>query len=153
MSINFLQSKKLDAPCLPESVIWFNRLALFIIFFWFGLLKIIQLSPAEQLISHLHQVTIGEFISIDKFLMLLGVTECVIGILWLVPSFTKYAIVIFLAQMITTFLPLIILPEEVWDNILVLSLSGQYILKNVVLVASAFTIYTNCRVSGWKLFS
>lgn len=32
---------------------------------------------------------------------------------------------------------------------MILSLPGQYILKNIVLVASAFTIYKDCQVRGW----
>ena len=147
-----MENKNIN-PCLPNSIIWLNRSALFIIFFWFGILKVLKLSPAEALVSHLHKLTIQNYISIDNFLMWLGITECVIGIMWLVPRLTKYVVIIFIIQMLTTFIPLILLPQETWDSILVLSLSGQYILKNIVLIASAFTIYYDCRVRGWTLFS
>lgn len=153
MEATIQKNNKTDMPCLPKQVIWFNRVALFIILFWFGILKILQLSPAETLITHLHEITIIKFISIEKFLFILGVAECFIGFFWLIPRLTKYVMIIFLVQMLTTFLPLMILPKETWDNILVLSLSGQYILKNIVLIASAFTIYYDCRVRGWVLFS
>lgn len=136
--------------CLSPAVLWVNRFALFLIYFWFGFLKIISASPAEQLITHLHQITLYQFISIDKFLIALGAAECVIGVLWLVPKMTKYALVIFLAQIATTFLPLVVLPEDTWQNAWVLSLTGQYIFKNVVLIACAFTIYKDCQVRGWK---
>jgi uncharacterized membrane protein YkgB len=136
--------------CLPSAVLWVNRVALFVIYFWFGFLKIVSLSPAENLVVHLHRITLTQFISIDKFLILLGTAECLIGILWLVPRLTKFAIVIFLLQISTTFLPLVILREETWHNTLVLSLTGQYIFKNVVLIACAFTIYKDCQVRGWK---
>jgi uncharacterized membrane protein YkgB len=136
--------------CVPASVLWINRLALFIIFFWFGLLKLLHLSPAESMIRNLHKKTIAPIISIDHFLIVLGFIECIIGILWLVPGLTRITLVIFLTQMVLTFLPLAIMPGETWDHFFVLSLSGQYILKNVVLVASAFTIYKDCQVKGWK---
>lgn len=139
-------------PCLPKNIIWLNRASLFVIFFWFGLLKIFGASPAETLICKLHSMTIGQIISIQNFLFILGIVECLIGILWLIPKLTKYVIIIFLLQMITTFLPLFILPQETWNNILVLSLSGQYILKNIVLITSAFTIYYDCRIKGWDNF-
>ena len=137
-------------PCLPSAVLWVNRAALFVIYFWFGFLKIISASPAEQLVAHLHELTIHQFISIDKFLIALGAAECVIGVLWLIPRLTKYALAIFLVQVATTFLPLVVLPEDTWQNAWVLSLTGQYIFKNIVLVACAFTIYKDCRVRGWK---
>jgi uncharacterized membrane protein YkgB len=135
--------------CIPPSVLWLNRLSLFVIFFWFGALKVFSASPAESLITHLHQLTLYKFVSIHSFLITLGIIECAIGILWLIPSVTKIVIIIFTAQMVTTFLPLIILPGETWHNIMILSLPGQYILKNIVLVSSAFTIYKDCQVQGW----
>jgi uncharacterized membrane protein YkgB len=136
--------------CIPPSVLWLNRLSLFVIFFWFGALKVFSASPAESLVTHLHQLTLQSVIPIHTFLITLGFIECAIGILWLIPRFTKVVIIIFTAQMATTFLPLIILPRETWHNIMILSLSGQYILKNIVLVACAFTIYKDCQVSGWS---
>ena len=136
--------------CMPSTVLWINRIALFLIYFLFGFLKIISSSPAEQLIAHLHRMTLGAFVSIDKFLIILGAAECLIGILWLIPKLTKYALVIFLIQIATTFLPLVILPEDTWRDTLVLSLTGQYIFKNIVLIACALTIYKDCQVRGWK---
>ena len=135
--------------CVPANVLCVNSLSLFLIFFWFGLLKIISLSPAETLVTHLHHITLSSFISINKFLIVLGIVECIIGIMWLIPSLTKFVIIIFILQMLTTFLPLILLQNETWNNIMVLSLSGQYILKNIVLIASAYTIYKDCQIKGW----
>lgn len=136
--------------CVPSAVLWVNRFALFLIFFWFGFLKIIELSPAETLVTNLHNKTVAPYIGMETFLLLLGFTECIIGILWLIPKLTRFVIILFIFQMSTTFLPLIVIPEETWDNFLVLSLSGQYIFKNLVLIASAFTIYKDCQVRGWK---
>jgi len=127
------------------SISWINRISLFIIYFWFGLLKLISKSPAETLVTNLHRITIGHFIRIQCFLMALGFAECTIGLLWLVPKFTKWTIIIFFSQMATTFLPLFILRDQTWSDFLVLSLSGQYILKNIVLVACALTIYKDYR--------
>jgi hypothetical protein len=39
------------------------------------------------------------------------------------------------------FLPLLLMPNETWQSLFALSLPGQYIIKNVVLIASAYTIY------------
>lgn len=134
--------------CVPASILWVNRAALFIIYFWFGFLKLISKSPAENLVTHLHQATIVHYISIHHFLTGLGLIECTIGILWMIPKLTKVALIFFLMQMAAAFLPLVMIPQETWSDVLVLTLSGQYIFKNVVLVACAFTIYKDCQVKS-----
>jgi uncharacterized membrane protein YphA (DoxX/SURF4 family) len=133
--------KEKSSNSLSINIIWANRIALFIVFFWFGFLKIIHISPAEQLVTNLYNTTIYSMMPIDKFLILLGIVECLIGILWLIPRLTKVVFWIFMAQMFTTFLPLLFLPKDTWQNMMVLTLTGQYIIKNVVLIASALTIY------------
>lgn len=125
---------------ISSNIIWWNRVALFVVFFWFGFLKIIHISPAEGLVTNLHQATIASLMPIEHFLVFLGVVECVIGVLWLLPSLTKMAFMVFILQMFTTFLPLFFLPKDTWQNSWVLTLTGQYIIKNVVLIASALTI-------------
>lgn len=131
---------------LQNPVILFNRVALFVVFFWFGILKVLALSPAEGLVTHLHAVTLGSWIPIQTFLLLLGLAECVIGVLWLFPKYTWLAFGLFSAQMAMTFLPLFFLPGETWQTGFALTLTGQYIVKNVVLVASALTVLSFERV-------
>ncbi len=133
----------------PNTIIWLNRISLFVVFFWFGALKILKISPAEQLVTHLHQNTIARFINIDSFLLLLGSFECLLGLLWLFPKLTRLAFYIFILHMFTTFLPLLYLPNDTWQNTMVLTLTGQYIIKNLVLIASSLTIY-NFSISDKK---
>lgn len=123
-----------------DQVLWFNRIAIFIVFFWFGFLKVIHVSPAETLVQHLHQVTIGSYISINTFVPLLGYLECTIGLLFLLPKLTRVAFGLFIMQMTATFLPLFLLPQDTWTGF-ALSLTGQYIVKNVVLIAAAYAVY------------
>ena len=134
------------SPRISYLITWVNRVSLFIVYFWFGLLKLISKSPAEALITNLHRITIGHFIRIRCFLIVLGIAECLIGILWLFPKFTKWTIIVFFSQMMTTFLPLFMIPDQTWSDFMVLSLSGQYILKNIVLIACALTIYQDYRL-------
>jgi uncharacterized membrane protein YkgB len=121
-------------------ITWSNRIALAVVFCWFGVLKIFQLSPAETLVMHLHNVTIARFIPVQQFMVLLGVVECSIGLLWLFPKSTKLAFTLFLLQMTTTFMPMVFLRDETWQQSFVLTLTGQYIMKNLVLIASAITV-------------
>jgi uncharacterized membrane protein YkgB len=45
--------------------------------------------------------------------------------------------------MITTLLPLIFLPEASWSGFLVPTLTGQYIIKNIVIVALAAAMFAD----------
>ncbi|MBK6543840.1 MAG: hypothetical protein IPO78_12605 [Saprospiraceae bacterium] len=125
---------------IQNPVVVFNRVALFVVYFWFGFLKVLAISPAEGLVTRLHTQTISSYITITHFLIFLGAFECLIGILWLFPKYTNIAFALFSAQMLTTFLPLFYLPNDTWQNGFALTLTGQYIIKNVVLIASAFTV-------------
>jgi len=127
-----------------------NRIALCVVFYWFGILKVLSLSPAEPLVRELYLKTIHSLIPFDYFIILLGLTECVIGMLFLCPQYTKIAFTIFSIQMITTLLPLFVLPHDVWQNGIAPTLTGQYIIKNVVLMGCALSIlkYWNLNITN-----
>lgn len=115
------------------------RFGLFVIFFWFGLLKVIGLSPASGVVQRLFEDTIP-FMSFGTFLILFGVFECIIGILFLIKGFERVVIPLLFIHMITTFGPLVFLKEETWQSFLVPTLEGQYIIKNLVLIACGIGI-------------
>jgi len=122
-----------------------SRITIFIIFFWFGIIKVLGLSPAEGLVKELFSITIQQanLISFESFFKILGVTECLIGILWLIPKWTKLAYLILLVQMLTTFAPLILLPSITWHETFIPTLEGQYILKNICILALSLNIFQN----------
>ncbi len=115
------------------------RSALFIVFFWFGLLKVLGLSPAETLVQNLFEHTIP-FVSFPTFLTFFGFLEMLIGALFLLPKATRGVIPLLFLHMLTTALPLIMLPEVTWSAPFVPTLVGQYIIKNVVIIAGAMSI-------------
>ncbi|NBS68594.1 hypothetical protein EBT31_06720 [bacterium] len=115
------------------------RIAIFIVFFWFGILKVLSLSPAEALVQNLFEQTIP-FMEFPTFLILFGALEMLIGILFLIPKATRIVIPLLGLHMATTALPLIILPEVSWSAPFVPTLVGQYIVKNVVIIAGAISI-------------
>lgn len=117
----------------------FARFGLFVIFFWFGLLKVIGLSPASELVKHLFENTIS-WISFDVFIIVFGLFEMIIGILFMIKGTERIVIPLLLIHMITTFLPLFILPKETWSGFLIPTLEGQYIIKNLALIACVFGI-------------
>ena len=70
----------------------FGRLALFMIFFWFGILKVFLLSPAGPLVDQLLNVTFLTFIPNDTFQILFGLFEMLIGVLVLFKSLERIAL-------------------------------------------------------------
>ena len=112
----------------------FSRIALFVIYFWFGALKVFGFSPANPLVAELLEKTLP-FISFGTFIVLLGLFEMFLGVIFLFPQWTKFAKILFVLHMITTFMPLLLLPTVTWTTYLVPTLEGQYIIKNLALIA------------------
>jgi uncharacterized membrane protein YphA (DoxX/SURF4 family) len=116
-----------------------SRISLFVVFFYFGFLKILGLSPATPLVESLFQKTLN-FFPFDYFIILFGLLEMLIGLAFIIPKLERLAIFLLIIHMITTFLPLIILPQITWQKFLVPTLEGQYIIKNLVIISLAFAI-------------
>lgn len=120
------------------------RGALFVVYVWFGLLKVLGLSPATGLVQALQLETLP-FLDFASFLVFYGVFEVVIGALFLFPRATRPALALLVAHVMTTLLPLFVLPEVAWQRFLVPTLEGQYIIKNLLLIAAAATLLPAAR--------
>lgn len=117
----------------------FARLALFIVYFWFGILKVFNSSPAGPLANALTAKTIG----VQNFSVAfhtLGLVECLIGILFLFPKATRIVIPLLFLHLIIVCSPLVLVPHLAWSHFLVPTLDGQYIIKNVIIGALAIGI-------------
>lgn len=115
------------------------RFAFFVIFFYFGLLKIIGLSPASPLAEALVSRTVG-MQYFDMSFIALAVIECLIGILFLVPKAARVVIFLLFIHLAIVCSPLALTPDLVWTSFLAPNLEGQYIIKNVALIAIAIGI-------------
>lgn len=76
-------------------------------------------------------------IPFSHFIILFGIFEVLIGVLFLFPRFTRLATILFSIHMITTFLPLFMVPSATWQSWFVPTLTGQYIIKNLALISIA----------------
>ena len=116
------------------------RIPIFIIFFWFGFLKIIDLSPAQELVQD--TVYWMPFLSAEMWTYVIGFWEVLIGIFFLFKKTTLVAMLLLLIQMTGTFLPLVILPEITFQdsNPFLPTLEGQYIIKNIIIITAALII-------------
>ncbi|MCL4827683.1 MAG: DoxX family membrane protein [Caldilinea sp.] len=118
------------------------RIALGVIFFWFGALKLFPgLSPAEDLVRN----TIF-FIDPNVFQPLLAVWEMAIGLGLITGMFMRVTLLLLFLQMPGTALPIIITPEAVFTMFpFGLTIEGQYIVKNLALITAAIVLGSTVR--------
>jgi uncharacterized membrane protein YphA (DoxX/SURF4 family) len=118
------------------------RVALGVVFVWFGALKLVPgMSPAEDLVRATVPFLPGEI-----FLPFLGIWEVVIGLGFLTGRALRLTIFLLFLQMPGTLAPVVLLPERVFSVFpLGLTLEGQYIVKNMVLIAAALVIGATVR--------
>lgn len=124
----------------------FSRLAIFVIYFWFGLLKVVGESPASPLVKALFDKTITvslPSIGFNEFIIFFGILEMVIGAMFLLPKMDKISIPVLLLHIVTTIGPLVILPTMVFTKTWVLTLEGQYIIKNIAIIGLALNIFNS----------
>lgn len=119
------------------------RWSLGIVFIWFGILKPLGMSPANDLVA----ATVY-WIDPKIFLPLLGWWEVAIGVGLVIKPLIRFAILLLFFQMPGTALPLVLLPDVCFTSIpLGLTLEGQYIVKNLVLISAALVIGGTVRAS------
>lgn len=120
------------------------RISLFIIFFWFGILKPLGVSAAGPLV--IKTVDWMPLLSPEQWLAVIGWWEVLIGIFFLFRKTTRIAILLLFLQMGGTFMPLFILPEITFQENgipFLPTLEGQYIVKNIIIISAALVIGGN----------
>ena len=125
----------------------FVRIALGIVFFWFGVLKFFPgLSPAEQLAGRtIERITFG-MVTANLALPILATWECVIGIGLFTGVALRATLLLLFVQMLGTLLPLVLFPAETFIVFPVApTLEGQYIIKNLVLISAAIVVGATVR--------
>lgn len=121
------------------------RWALFIIFFWFGILKVFGVSPAGPLVISLVDVMFGNSVSPDQFLIWFGGFEAITGFLILFPRYERITFAILSFHFLATAAPLFVLTDITWYGFAQPTLVGQYILKNLALLAIGIFLYGRLR--------
>ncbi|GAB5399956.1 MAG: DoxX family protein [Aureisphaera sp.] len=117
------------------------RISFAIIFIWFGILKPFGLSAAEPLLKA--TVAWLPFGTPEVWLHVIGWWEVVIGICFVFRKTTWIAIPLLFLQMAGTFMPLVFLPEVVYQKpwaVYLPTMEGQYILKNVMIISAALVV-------------
>jgi uncharacterized membrane protein YphA (DoxX/SURF4 family) len=125
-----------------SSPITILRISIGIIYLWFGMLKFFpQLSPAEDLAKETIRILTFGFIPSELSIILLAGWETFVGLLLIFGFFSRIAMPLVVTHMILTFTPLILLPHLSFTHSpYALTLVGQYIIKNIVIVSALVVI-------------
>jgi uncharacterized membrane protein YphA (DoxX/SURF4 family) len=118
------------------------RIALGIVFLWFGALKLVPgLSPAQDLATRTIEVLTFGLVPAAVSLPALAAWEVLIGLGLLSGRFLRATLLLLAVQMLGTMTPLLLFPAETFSVFPIApTLEGQYIIKNLVLVAAAMVI-------------
>ena len=114
-----------------------------IVYLWFGALKFFPgLSPAEDLASEtIYELTFG-LIPHGLAMTLLAIWEVLIGVCFLCNYVKKPILVFTLIHMVLTFSVLVIFPNLSFQEApFSLSIIGQYVIKNLVIISAILILY------------
>jgi uncharacterized membrane protein YkgB len=119
------------------------RIALGAVYLWFGALKLTSSPPVAQLI---HDSV--PFVSAPAWLVpAMGGFELVIGLCFVLRLAPLVLLPLFVAHLVGTFSVLVIQPGVAFEhgNPLMLSIIGEFVVKNLVLLAAGIVVCTRTR--------
>lgn len=124
-------------PLLARIGVPLLRISLGVVFLWFGLLKIFDVSPVSGLVAN----TIYWF-DPDVVVPALGVFEVFVGACLVAGRLMRIALPLLVLQMAGTFMVLVLLPDVAFrdGNPFLLTVEGEFVVKNLVLLSSALVI-------------
>jgi uncharacterized membrane protein YkgB len=130
---------------LAQHSVTLLRLSLGLVFFAFGVLKFVPgLSPAAGLAgATFSELTLG-VVPPDAGVVAVAVLETVIGLSLLTGRLLRLGLALLGLAMVGILSPLVLLPEALFRGALYApTLTGQYVLKDVVLLAAGVAVATS----------
>ncbi len=123
------------------------RISIGIIFLWFGALKYFEgMSPAEDLAIKTISTLSFNLIPTKIIIYGLATWEVLIGIGLLFNLFMRETLLLLYLQMLGTFSPIFLFPGEVFHIFPIsLTLEGQYIVKNIVIISAGIVLGSTVR--------
>ena len=128
------------------------RLSIGVIYFWFGSLKFFGgLSPAETLASDTLRILTLQMIPENVSYILLAFGETLMGAFLIFNIWPRITILLAMAHMCCTFTPLVLLPDVSFNEMpYSVTLTGQYIMKNMVIMSALLVLYPFKKVASDK---
>jgi uncharacterized membrane protein YkgB len=120
------------------------RLSLGITFLWFGLLKLIGMSPVTPMIF----AAIPPFMAeIPGFYFMVAALEIVIGLGFLLRRTIPVAVILLLLHLLVATLS-VLLTQGFSPTFPFLTLEGEFVMKNPVLIAAALVVFAQRKQKG-----
>ncbi len=118
------------------------RLSIGVVFIWFGALKVFDVTPVAELVAN----TVY-WVNPDWFVPFLGAFEIVVGVGLISGRALRVILGLFTLQMGGTFLVLIVQPDVTFQdgNPLLLTVEGEFVVKNLVLLAAGMVVGATVR--------
>jgi uncharacterized membrane protein YphA (DoxX/SURF4 family) len=126
------------------------RVAVGVVFFWFGVLKYFPNASRAELLAGrtIERLTLGA-IHPDVALPILATWEALIGLGLIVGRWLRVVLFLLAVQMLGTLTPLVLFPSETFTIFpFAPTLEGQYIIKNIVLIGAAMVVGATVRGGG-----
>ncbi|MDM7892419.1 hypothetical protein [Curtobacterium caseinilyticum] len=122
------------------------RAAIAVLMLWFGIPKVVPGgSPAEDLVVRTLDALTAGVVTGDVARLSVAVLEVTLGVALLLGRCMPLVLLVLLGHMAGTFTPLVLFPVETWRSVGVGTLEGQYVIKNVVVLASIVVL------AGWGM--
>jgi uncharacterized membrane protein YkgB len=127
----------------------FFRYSLAIIFVWFGALKIVDASPAYELVTRTFFFLPPRFAA-----HFIGYWELLVGGCFLFRRSLKWALILMALQIPGTFLSLFVVPELCFVRVpFVLTTNGEFIIKNLLIIGAGLLLGASLHPSGQPVSS
>ena len=118
------------------------RFSLGLVFVWFGLLKVIGVTPVASLVTAVVSLIPAAF-----SVPLVGLFEVVLGVGLMVGYGLRFTLLLLWLHLAGTFLLLVIRPDLAFQNgnPLFLTADGEFVIKNLVLISGGIAVGSTVR--------
>jgi putative oxidoreductase len=125
----------------------FLRISLGLVFLGFGFLKFFPgVSPAADLAGEtMEALTLG-LIPSGVGVVLVAMLETAIGVCLITGKFLRLGLALLGVAMVGILSPLVLLPGELFDRPYEPTLEGQYVLKDIVLLAAGLVVTASVKL-------
>jgi uncharacterized membrane protein YkgB len=113
------------------------RVALGLVFMWFGALKTLGVSPVEKLIHQSYT-----FLPLHQFVLILGGWEILVGMGLILKRGLRCTLILMWVHLAGTLLAVCLSPGDFFSQRIpfFLTVDGEFVIKNLVLIAAGLVI-------------
>lgn len=126
-----------------------------LVYLWFGALKFFPAqSPAEDLAMNTADAITMNLIPSSVSILIIAIWEVLIGVLLLLNVYRKPVVIAALIHVTFTLTPLFLFTDQTFSQApFSFTLLGQYIFKNVIIIAALITLYRQSNADSSRINS